>query len=245
MDPRVKIAAVIFLSLLAVVLQDLRLLLILLAFIFLLLLLARASPSKTLFAFKFVLRLMVLIVILWPIFDPSGEPVVFSLGLLKITMPAIIRGVTAAVNVGCLASVWYLLMFTTSQRDLVRALVKLGLRFDFCLTLAISLRFLPTFSAMIDSIKDAQRARGLDFSKGGLMKRARNYVAVLFPTIVSALRTSETLSLALQSRAYGARADRTYLRELKMRPADFAALAFWTVLFVVPALLRFAFDVPL
>jgi energy-coupling factor transport system permease protein len=136
-------------------------------------------------------------------------------------------------------------MFTTSQRDLVRALVKLGLRFDFCLTLAISLRFLPTFSAMIDSIKDAQRARGLDFSKGGLMKRARNYVAVLFPTIVSALRTSETLSLALQSRAYGARADRTYLRELKMRPADFAALAFWTVLFVVPALLRFAFDVPL
>ncbi|OGS42692.1 MAG: hypothetical protein A3K67_04560 [Euryarchaeota archaeon RBG_16_62_10] len=245
MDPRVKIAAVVFLSLLAVVLEDIVLLLVLLSFIFLLLLLARASPSKTLFAFKFVLRLMVLIILLWPIFDPVGEPVLFSLVPLKITTPAILRGITAAVNVGCLASVWYILMFTTSQRDLVRALVKLGLRFDLGLMIAISLRFLPTFSAMIDSIKDAQRARGLDFSKGGPMKRARNYVAVLFPTIVSALKTSEALSLALQSRGYGARADRTYLRELKMRPADFAALAFWSSLFALPAVAKLAFGLPL
>ena len=245
MDPRVKIAAVIFLSLLAMILEDLALLLVLLAFIFLLLLLARASPSKTLFAFKFVLRLMVLIIILWPLLDPSGDPVLFSLGPLKITTPAIMRGVTAAVNVGCLASVWYILMFTTSQRDLVRALVRLGLRFDFGLTIAISLRFLPTFSAMIDSIKDAQRARGLDFSKGGLMKRARNYFAVLFPTIVNALRTSETLSLALQSRGYGARADRTYLRELRMRASDYAALSFWVLLFAVPAVAIYVFQIPL
>jgi energy-coupling factor transport system permease protein len=151
--------------------------------------------------------------------------------------------VTSAVRVGCLATVWYILMFTTSQRDLVRALVKMGVRFDFGLTLSIALRFLPTFGALIDSIKDAQRARGLELNKGGLLKRSKNYVAVLVPTIVSALRTADTLSLALQSRAYGARADRTYLMDLKMRSWDYLALAILVLLLVVPIVARFALNV--
>jgi energy-coupling factor transport system permease protein len=134
-------------------------------------------------------------------------------------------------------------MFTTSQRDLIRALVKMGLRFDFGLTLAISLRFLPTFGALIDSIKDAQRARGLELSKGGLLKRSRNYVAILVPTIVSALRTADMLSLALQSRAYGARSDRTYLRDLKMRASDGVALGMLVAAFVLPALAKYVFNI--
>jgi energy-coupling factor transporter transmembrane protein EcfT len=130
-------------------------------------------------------------------------------------------------------------MLTTSQRDMVRALVKLGLRFDFGLALSISLRFLPTFGLTIESIKDAQRARGLELDRGGILKRARNYVAVLVPTIVSALRTAETLSLALQSRAYGARADRTYLRDLSMRRSDAVAIAAVVTALVVPAVMKY------
>jgi energy-coupling factor transport system permease protein len=243
MDPRVKIVAVVLLSILAFVLTSLYYLVALMAFIFLLLFLARATISRTLFALKFVLRFMVLIIVLWPIFDPSGTPVLASLGPIKITEPAIWRGATSAVRVGCLATVWYILMFTTSQRDLVRALVKMGVRFDFGLTLSIALRFLPTFGALIDSIKDAQRARGLELSKGGLLKRSKNYVAVLVPTIVSALRTADTLSLALQSRAYGARADRTYLRDLRMRSSDYVALAMLVALLAVPIVARFALNV--
>jgi len=218
-------------------------LLVLLAVIFLLVYLARATFSKTIFALKFVLRFMVLIVILWPLFDPSGTPVLASLGPVKITEPAVWRGVVSAVRVGCLATVWYILMFTTSQSDLVRALVKMGVRFDFGLTLAISLRFLPTFGVLIESIKDAQRARGLELGKGGLLRRSKNYVAILVPTIVSALRTADTLALALQSRAYGARADRTFLTELRMRAADYIALGTLLVVFLVPAVARFVFDI--
>ncbi len=245
LDPRVKIVSVILLSILALLLADLYSLAILLAFIFMLLFLARATLARTMFALKFVLRFMVLIIILWPFFDPSGTPVIASLGPIRITEPAILRGVTSAVRVGCLATVWYILLFTTSQRDLVRAMVKLGVRFDYGLTMAIALRFLPTFSALIDSTKDAQRARGLELNKGGILKRSRNYLAVLIPTIVAALRTADTLALALQSRAYGARADRTYLRELHMRASDAVALALLAAVFVVPLVAKYAFAVPL
>lgn len=245
LDPRVKIAAVVLLTVLGFVLTSLASLLVLLVFIFLLLFLARASLDRTMFALKFVLRFMALIVVLWPFFDPSGEPVLATLGPVKITEPAIWRGVTSAVRVGCLATVWYILIFTTSQRDLVRALVKLGVRFDFGLALAIALRFFPTLGLTIDSIKDAQRARGLELDKGGLTRRAKNYVAVLVPVIVSSLRTAETLALALQSRAYGARADRTYLRELSMRPSDYVALAVVVAILVIPTVWRFVLGTPI
>jgi energy-coupling factor transport system permease protein len=245
MDPRVKIAAVLLLSLLAFLLSSLYYLLVLLAFILLLSYLAKATMSRTMFALKFVLRLMVLIIVLWPIFDPSGTPVLASLGPIKITVPAIVRGLTSAVRVGCLATVWYILMFTTSQRDLVRALVKLGLRFDFGLTLAISLRFFPTFISTIDSITDAQRARGMELERGRLLKRSKNYVSVLVPAIVSALRTADTLALALQSRAYGARSDRTFLAEIKMRGTDYVALTVVIGLLIVPLVAKYIFSVPL
>lgn len=239
LDPRVKIVAVVLLSLLALILGELLHLLVLLAFVFLLLALGRAPLSKTVFALKFVFRIMLMIVVLWPIFDPSGTPVLAELGPVKITEPAVWKGVAMAARVCCLATVWYILMFTTSQRDLVRGLVRLGLRFDFGLALAIALRFIPTFGATVESISDAQRARGLELDKGAPLRRSRSYVAVLIPTIVSALRTADALTLALQSRAYGARADRTYLRDLRLRWSDAVALAVVVALFVLPAAAKY------
>jgi energy-coupling factor transport system permease protein len=243
LDPRVKILAVILLSLLAFLLSALLYLAILLAFILMLLALARASYSKATFALKYVTRFMLLIAVLWPLFDRTGTPVLVSLGPVEITEPAVWRGVTSAVRIGCLATVWYILMFTTSQRDLVLALVKMGLRFDYGLTIAISLRFFPTFILTIDSVTDAQKARGLEFGRGGLIARSKKYVSVLVPAVVSALRTADSLSLALQSRAYGARPDRTFLRRLRMRASDYVALVVVTALFVVPFVAKYGFSV--
>lgn len=245
LDPRVKIFAVLFISALAFILTDIVYLTLLLAFILLLLLMARSSYRKAYFALKFVARFMILITLLWPLFDRTGTPVLFSLGPIDITEPAVWRGLTSAVRVGCFATVWYILMFTTSQRDLVRALVRLGLRFDYGLALAISFRFVPTFGLTIESIKDAQRARGLELDRGSLIRRSKNYVAVLVPTIVSALRTAETLSLTLQSRAYGAVKDRTYLRELSMRRSDYVALCIVVSILALPALAKYVYGVPL
>jgi energy-coupling factor transporter transmembrane protein EcfT len=53
------------------------------------------------------------------------------------------------------------------------------------------------------------------------------------------------LSLALQSRAYGARSDRTYVRELRMRARDYAALAVFVAIFLVPFIARFALSMEL
>ncbi len=245
MDPRVKILAVATLSLLALIMSSLHYLLVLATVMAVLIILGRASLKKTMTAFSYVFRVMALIIVLWPIFNPGGTPVLFELGPMRMTEPGFLAGIATAVRIFCLAASWYLLMFTTSQRDLVRGLVKMGLRFDFGLSLAMALRFLPTFSAIVESIKDAQRARGMELDKGNLRKRAKDYVAILIPTVITALKMADTLTLALQSRAYGARADRTYVRDLKLRPGDYAALIIAVAAFALPATAKYVFSIPL
>jgi energy-coupling factor transport system permease protein len=67
---------------------------------------------------------------------------------------------------------------------------------------------------------DAQKARGLELEKGGFMKRIRNYIPILIPLIVSAIRRSLELAEAMESRAWGAVKKRTNLYALKLHPGD-------------------------
>jgi energy-coupling factor transport system permease protein len=57
------------------------------------------------------------------------------------------------------------------------------------------------------------------------MKRIRNYVPVLIPLIVSAIRRSLELAEAMESRAWGATKKRTNLYALVLHRGDFALVA--------------------
>jgi len=67
---------------------------------------------------------------------------------------------------------------------------------------------------------DAQKARGLELEKGNFLKRIRNYIPILIPLIVSAIRRSLELAEAMESRAWGATKNRTNLYVLKMHKGD-------------------------
>ena len=91
---------------------------------------------------------------------------------------------------------------------------------------------------------DAQKARGLELEKGGFLKRIRNYVPVLIPLIVSAIRRSLELAEAMESRAWGATKNRTNLYALKLRRGDFALLAITIGVLAVSIFVRFYVAVP-
>ena len=91
---------------------------------------------------------------------------------------------------------------------------------------------------------DAQKARGLELEKGGLLKRVRNYVPVLIPLIVSAIRRSLELAEAMESRAWGATKKRTNLYALKLHKGDFALLAITAGILTVAIYAHFFMHVP-
>jgi energy-coupling factor transport system permease protein len=114
---------------------------------------------------------------------------------------------------------------TTSPDHLGLALEQSRVPYEFSFAFTTAVRFVPVLAEEAQTIMDAQKARGLELEKGNFMKRIRNYVPVLIPLIVSAIRRSLELAEAMESRAWGAAKKRTNLYALKLHKGDFALLA--------------------
>jgi energy-coupling factor transport system permease protein len=89
--------------------------------------------------------------------------------------------------------------------------------------MTIALRFIPTLIEETDKIMKAQMARGAEFTRGSIAVRARALVPLLVPLFVGAFRRAEALALAMEARCYRGGDERTRMRELVLRPRDYAA----------------------
>ena len=133
---------------------------------------------------------------------------------------------------------------TTSPDHLGLALEQTRVPYEFAFAFTTAVRFVPVLAEEAQTIMDAQKARGLELEKGGLLKRIRNYVPVLIPLIVSAIRRSLELAEAMESRAWGATKKRTNLYALKLHRGDFVLLAISIGVLVVAVYVRLYVPLP-
>jgi len=133
---------------------------------------------------------------------------------------------------------------TTSPDHLGLALEQTRVPYEFAFAFTTAVRFVPVLAEEAQTIMDAQKARGLELEKGGFLKRIRNYIPVLIPLIVSAIRRSLELAEAMESRAWGATKKRTNLYALKLLRGDFALLAINVALLAVAIYVRLYIPVP-
>lgn len=113
---------------------------------------------------------------------------------------------------------------TTSPDHLGLALEQSRVPYEFCFAFTTAVRFVPVLADEAQTIMDAQKARGLELERGNFMKRIKNYIPILIPLIVSAIRRSLELAEAMESRAWGATEKRTNLYVLKMEKPDYALI---------------------
>jgi len=193
---------------------------------------ARVPWSRIRSLWRVVLPLTMLIVLLWLPMMPRSTPLLLQIWRIQVTLPALLRGLLMAARLDALAFLFFVWLATTEQRAIVQGMVRLGLRYDWGLTLSLALRYLPTLQATYLQVVDAQRARGLDLSEGTLLTRVRKRLPILVALLVTALRSSENVGRALEARALGiSGVRRTVLHDLHMRRADFLFVA---VLLLVP-----------
>jgi energy-coupling factor transport system permease protein len=133
---------------------------------------------------------------------------------------------------------------TTSPDHLGLALEQTRVPYEFAFAFTTAVRFVPVLAEEAQTIMDAQKARGLELEKGGFLKRIRNYVPILIPLIVSAIRRSLELAEAMESRAWGATKKRTNLYVLKFHRGDFALLAITVGVLAVAIFVRLYVPVP-
>jgi energy-coupling factor transport system permease protein len=224
-DPRAKLLAVICASGCLLATQNLWLIVLALAAIHGLLLAAGIRRERVAWVWRMTLPTVALIAVLWALLNPAQEGCLISWWFVRLSAFNVAQGLAIGLRIAALAFVVLGWLFTTDQSALVLGLVALGLPYAWGLTIAMALRYLPTMAGVFRTISEAQQARALDLTQGGPFRRARAYIPITVAMLITALRTAQHLSYALESRALGALPQRTYLHQLRFRPLDAAYTA--------------------
>jgi energy-coupling factor transporter transmembrane protein EcfT len=231
LDPRVKIVAVIALSLVIFGATPAEIALISF-FLTAVLRTARLTLAQTLAAVRPVAIFMALI-FLMHLFLTEGRPLISLSPLpLRITQEGLAQGAYVTWQFAGLVIGAAVLTMTTLPSDLVggierllRPLARVGIPSqDIAVMIAMAFRFMPMLLEEYDRIRTAQMARGADFTSGNLVLRTRAVAALAVPLLSSAFRRADDLALAMEARGYR-RGPRTTLNELKLTGTDFAAFA--------------------
>lgn len=241
-DPRIKLLFVVVLLLLLLAARNLWLMLAVLLLIHLVVLSTGIPLGKLAAVWKPIVPVALLMSVLWIIFYPSGEPLI-QVWIIRISLISLAQGLVLGlriINLGLVVALW---LYTTDQSAIVQSLVKLGIPFEWGLVLALALRYIPFVHDAYRTISDAQQARGLNLAQGSGLRRSRLMLPIFISMIISSLRASDQIAIALQARGFGARGTRrTYLGELRLAPLDYALLLVLLMLVAVLYLnLRYGF----
>jgi len=133
---------------------------------------------------------------------------------------------------------------TTSPDHLGLALEQSRVPYEFTFAFTTAVRFVPVLAEEAQTIMDAQKARGLELERGNFLKRVRNYIPILIPLIVSAIRRSLELAETMESRAWGASPKRTNLYVLKMKLGDLVLIVLTAAFLALGVYVRYFVSIP-
>ena len=232
LDPRVKFFFVIVLFVAAVMFYELLPLLVLfiLPLPFVLLAGVQRQWLRSLRGALFLATFLFVFNLVFSYFSPSTVP--YGLAPLEYASSMLVRFLVLVESF----SIFFL---TTSPDHLSLALEQSHVPYEFTFAFTTAVRFVPVLAEEAQTIMDAQKARGLELERGNFMKRVRNYIPILIPLIVSAIRRSLELAEAMESRAWGATKKRTNLYVLKMRRGDLLLIIISIVLLVTAIYVRY------
>lgn len=153
-----------------------------------------------------------------------GKPltILWQGGTFRVSIEGIRVGISLAMRM--MAIVFFSMIFvaTTDPTDLVLSLIQ-NVRFPFRLGygILVAYRFLPLWRTELEVIRAAHRIRGVGerTTLSGRWEQLRRYAV---PLLANAIRKSERVAIAMDSKAFGALPRRTYYRKLEVTRADWA-----------------------
>ncbi len=230
LDPRVKLAAVIALSIL-ILKGDMLTQCWITALLLILVPASRLSLLHLRAAFRPVLFFLGLLFFLHLLFT-AGTPIPpFPSWPVTVTYEGLHTGAFVIWQFSLLILSAAILTMTTPPGELIGGMERILRPFrhvgipshDLALMISMAMRFVPTILDELSRIREAQTARGACFKNGPVIKRMKATASLLIPLIQGTMRRADALALAMESRGYR-RGPRTYLRELKMGRKDYLAL---------------------
>ncbi|MCX7698815.1 MAG: energy-coupling factor transporter transmembrane protein EcfT, partial [Candidatus Goldbacteria bacterium] len=122
---------------------------------------------------------------------------------------------------------------TTRNEDITNGLIKMGLPYPVAFAISTALRLVPTFAGAGATIIQAQISRGLDLESKNIFKRFSKFIPLAVPMFITAIRYTNLLSMALESRGFSPSVSRTMYYEPVMKKSD------WLVICLMVTVLLF------
>ena len=163
-DPRTKLAIVALLSTLGLIYKDLLSLVIILSVAILIALALNSNFISVVSRLKKLLGLILVIAIIQSIFIKEGNSVI-SLGSLSLLTDIGIMKATEFILRLMIIIVSSVILTTSTSREIIQALIQMGLPYEIAFMVSISIRFLPLFKDEMRDMVVALQLRGIDLKK--------------------------------------------------------------------------------
>lgn len=185
--------------------------------LFLILLVARI-PFRQYFRAIFFFLLIALFMALWDaIYYAEEAHVLFAWGPITVTEEGILEGIGVFFRIVVIISLSIIFTLTTDPGTMVDSLIQVArVPYRIGYTAYAVLRFIPLYQNEFLVMTNAHQIRGVGEGGKGILSKAKLYKSMLVPLLVSGIRRAQALSIAMDSRGFGAYPKRTVLRSVSV-----------------------------
>jgi energy-coupling factor transport system permease protein len=146
---------------------------------------------------------------------------IYELSFIKITFEGLFEGIGVALRILILTSLSMIFILTTEPKRLVQSLMQVAkLPYRIGYTLYAALRFIPLAYEEYKNITNAHLIRGVGFSNIGIFSKLSLFKSTIVQLLINGIRRAQEVSIAMDSRAFGAYKKRTIVDEIKVRTSD-------------------------
>ncbi|EEI19205.1 energy-coupling factor transporter transmembrane component T family protein [Lentilactobacillus hilgardii] len=189
---------------------------------------------------------LIIFTVLLQILFSSGGRVLWHFGPFSVTNESLINGGFIFMRFLLIIMISTVLTLTTTPlaiadgvQTILKPLKKVKFPVDtLALMLSIALRFVPTLMDEMETIMNAQRARGVDFGSGSLKHRVKAAVPLLVPLFTGAINHAENLSTAMEARGFSDSEHRTKYRQYRWQVKDTISWLFFLAIGAVVIFIR-------
>ena len=190
---------------------------------------AKALPNF--WRLRFILILLIAFSsVMWPFFIKGPTPL-WSWGSLEVSRESVLYGMAMGLRLATFVGTGLIFLSTTRNEELTNGLIRMGCPYPVAFALSTALRLIPTFAGAGATIIQAQVSRGLDLESGNIFSRMGKFIPQAVPLFIYAIRHTNLLAMALESKGFSPESKRTMYYEPQMRGIDYAVLVFLILIF--------------
>lgn len=169
--------------------------------------------------------LVVSLVLVQGLFYPANATPFFRLPALPLLGPVIFWEEGLRFSLLILSRLYVFMIslllsiVTTHPKKLTIALAEKGMPIKFSYVFLSAIQFIPQMQDRARAILEAQQARGLD-TDANILRRAKSFIPLMSPLLISMLISAQTRALALESRGFTRSGHKTSLYEVRDNTLD-------------------------